>query len=179
MSPRIITPEEARFTEHHADSVAYALGCFRNIPGLSRDEVAQVARLALWEASCRWRRPSEKFGDFRHYSRAVIRNKLRTEFSKAVRRVRREHLEDPSAPLFSMVATLDADARTHAERGDVREQIAAAISRLADREACTVRAWLVSPALSDIADVMGLRSIQSAHQHRNRAFAALRSTLTA
>jgi len=170
--------EAELFAAHLEDAVGFATGCFR-IPGMSRDEIAQTARLALWEAAVRWRGPSSCFAEFGPYARAVVRNRLRTQFTSAVRRIRREALAETTAPVFCTVPDADADARELAERQSDREQITAALGRLTGRHAQTARAWLASPALADIADALGLHSIQHAHTVRNQAFAALRAALVA
>ena len=166
------TDPEHLFAEHLEEAVRIA-GFFR-VPGTSADELAQIARLALWEAVCRWRGPSPSFAAFGPYAMAVVRNKLRTAYDAGVRRVRREHVAEPDSPVFACLPDCAPGVRDSVERSDLAARLRACIDTLPERHAHTARAWLATGSLGEFTAALGLEKPGTAGARKSAAVRSLR-----
>lgn len=172
---------DALFAAHLA--IATKLSQSFPIPRFSPEETEQEARIALWQAACKF--DSTK-GAFESFATVVIRNHLRNTFNKAKRDSSRADtldvasLADGEAPGISAVQMIDpaASPALVAERADISEAIHNELSALTRPQEDVLRQHAEGDTFSEIARARGV-SKAAVRQMSLRAVEQVRPNLEA
>jgi RNA polymerase sigma factor (sigma-70 family) len=166
----------------HLD-VATKLGHSFPIPCFSPEETEQEARLALWQAACKF--DSTK-GAFEAFATIVIRNHLRNTFNKAKRDSSRTEtlnaplVADDDAPGILAASMIDPAASPSlvAERADISNVLYSELRTLTAQQQDVLKQHAEGESFSDIARAKGV-SKAAVRQMSLRAVEQMRPNLEA
>jgi RNA polymerase sigma factor (sigma-70 family) len=153
------------------------------IPRFSPEETEQEARLALWQAACKF--DSTK-GAFEAFATIVIRNHLRNTFNKAKRDSSRTDTLDAAlvaygdGPSISTAPLIDpaASPALVAERADISEVLHSELKTLTAQQQDILKQHAAGESFSDIARTKGV-SKAAVRQMSLRAVEQVRPNLEA
>lgn len=172
---------DALFAAHLA--IAAKLSQSFAIPRFSPEETEQEARIALWQAACKF--DSTK-GAFESFATIVIRNHLRNTFNKAKRDSSRADtldaplMADDDAPGKLAASMIDPAASPSlvAERADISEVLHSELKTLTAQQQDVLKQHSEGESFSDIARAKGV-SKAAVRQMSLRAVEQVRPNLEA